>query len=553
MTSPGPARFDVVVVGAGFSGLYLIKRLRDAGFSVQVIEAAPSVGGTWYWNAYPGARCDVESFDYCYSFSRELEEQWDWSERYPSQPELLRYLNHVADRFDLRPHIRFETRVTAAEFDEQRALWTVGLDDGGAVECRFFILAGGAISVPKPPEIEGVESFRGESFHTGDWPREPVDFTGKRVAVIGTGSSAVQTSTAIVDQVAQLTVFQRTPNFTAPMVNHPLDAQALEEFRRTSAERHEKSRHSRQGIPYPMPTRTALAATAEERAEAFRNAWENSHLFALRLTFSDVLTDEAANETVSEFVRGKIREIVKDPALAERLTPRTYPFATKRPCLGRGYYEMYNREHVRLVDLRETPILRMTPAGVETTAGELAFDAIVFATGFDALTGAASRIAITGRDGVTLRSKWANGPETYLGLASSGFPNLFFVTGPGSPGPLTAMVKSIEQHVDWIADCLSFMVERGYATIEARPADEKAWMDHVQEVAAGTLYPRADSWYIGANVPGKPRKFMPYLGGLGVYRARCDAVADAGYEGFELGPQDRASRRMGGDAGNSTA
>jgi cyclohexanone monooxygenase len=537
MSADGPARFDAVVVGAGFSGLYLIKRLRDAGLSVQAVEAAPDVGGTWYWNAYPGARCDVESFDYCYSFSRELEEEWDWSERYPSQAELLRYLNHVADRFDLRRHIRFATRVVAAEFDEARDLWSVGLDSGGPLECRFFILAGGAISVPKPPEIAGIESYGGACFHTGAWPHEPVDFTGKRVAVIGTGSSGVQTSTAIVDQVAQLTVFQRTPNFTAPMINHPLDPPALAEFRRTSAERHERSRRSRQGIPYPMPTRSALAATPEERAEAFREAWENSHLFALRLTFSDIMTDEAANETVAEFVRGKIREIVRDPALAETLTPRTFPFATKRPCIGRGYYEMFNREHVRLVDLKQTPILRMTPAGVETTEGELAFDAVIFATGFDALTGAAARIAITGRGGETLRGKWADGPRTYLGLASSGFPNLFLVTGPGSPGPLTAMIKTIEQHVDWIVDCLAFMAQRGLATIEASPEHEQAWMGHVQEVADATLYPRANSWYVGANVPGKPRKFMPYLGGLGVYRARCDEVASAGYAGFVLKPQ----------------
>jgi cyclohexanone monooxygenase len=528
------AMFDAVVVGAGFSGLYLIKRLRDAGFSVCVVEAAPSVGGTWYWNAYPGARCDVESFDYCYSFSRELEAEWNWSERYPSQPELLRYLNHVADRFDLRRDIRFNTRVTAAAFDETRNLWEVGLDSGERIEGRFFILAGGAISVPKPPEIDGIESFRGATYHTGNWPQEGVDFTGQRVAVIGTGSSGVQTSTAIVDVVAQLTVFQRTPNYTAPMINYALDAAAMDAFRRTSAARHEKSRHSRQGIPYDPPTQSALAVSAVERAETFRNAWENSHLFALRLTYADLLTDEAANETVSEFVRGKIREIVKDPVVAEQLTPRDYPFATKRPCLGRGYYEMFNRDHVRLVDLRDTPIVRMTPAGIETTAGELEFDAVVFATGFDALTGAAARIDITGRGGVTLRDKWADGPETYLGIASSGFPNLFFVTGPGSPGPLSAMVKSIEQHVDWIADCLCYLRDRDIGVIEAGRAHEQDWVAHVQVVAEGTLYPRANSWYLGANVPGKPRRFMPYLGGVGVYRAKCDAVAKAQYDGFEL-------------------
>ncbi len=529
-----PDRYDAVIVGAGFSGLYLIKRLRDAGFSVLAVEAAPSVGGTWYWNAYPGARCDVESFDYSYSFSKELEDEWDWSERYPGQPELLRYLNHVADRFDLRRDIRFDTRVTSATFDEPANGWTVGLDNGDTLEARFFILAGGAISMPNFTAIEGRESFAGQIYHTGTWPHEPIDFTGKRVAVIGTGSSGVQTSTAIADKVAQLTVFQRTPNYTAPVLNHPLTPEALAEWRKTSGERHERSRHSRQGIPYAFPTVAALSVSAEERQEAYRNAWENSHLFALRLTYSDLMVDEAANETVSEFVRGRIRETVKDPVTAERLTPRSYPFATKRPCLGKGYYEMFNRAHVRLVDLRETPIVRITPEGIETTEGEAPFDAIVFATGFDALTGAAARIAITGRDGLTLHEAWAGGPETYLGLASAGFPNLFLVTGPGSPGPLTAMVKSIEQHVDWITDCLEHLRAQGLAAIEAEPEAQAKWVEHVQQVADGTLYPRANSWYVGANIPGKPRRFMPYLGGLGVYRAKCDAIAAAGYEGFVL-------------------
>ena len=527
-------RFDAVVVGAGFSGLYLVKRLRDAGFSVRAIEAAPGVGGTWYWNAYPGARCDVESFDYCYSFSRELEEEWDWTERYPAQEELLRYLNHVADRFDLRRDIAFETRVAAAEWHEARKVWTIRCDKGDPIECRHFILAGGAISVPKPPEIEGIESFRGECYHTGTWPHSPVDFAGKRVAVIGTGSSGVQTSTAIVDEVSQLTVFQRTPNFTAPIINYPLNADDLATFRRTSAERHERSRHSRQGIPYPPPTQSALDATPEEREAKYRHAWENSHLFALRLTYADLMTSEEANETVAEFVRGKIRELVKDPEVAEKLTPRSYPFATKRPCIGKGYYEMFNRDNVRLVDLRETPILRMTPAGIETSEGEMPFDMVIFATGFDALSGAAARIDITGRGGQSLKAKWADGPQTYLGIGSSGFPNMFLVTGPGSPGPLTAMVKTIEQHVDWMVDCMVWMRARGLSEIDARADCEAAWMDHVQEVADGTLYPRANSWYIGANVPGKPRKFMPYLGGLGAYRAKCDEVASAGYAGFAL-------------------
>jgi cyclohexanone monooxygenase len=510
----------------------MIKRLRDAGFSVLAIEAAPSLGGTWYWNSYPGARCDVESFDYCYSFSREIEEEWTWSERYPSQPELLRYLNFVADRLDLRPHIQLKTRVISAGFDEAAKTWSVGLDDDERLEARFVILAGGAISVPKPPEVPGIENFCGESYHTGNFPKEPVDFTGKRVAVIGTGSSGVQTSTAIVDDVAHLTVFQRTPNYTAPIINYPLDEASHAEYRRTSFERHEKSRHSRQGIPFDQPMRSALEVSAEERERIFENAWNNSHLFALRLTFNDILIDEKANDTVADFVRGKIAEIVRDPELAMKLMPRSYPFAAKRPCIGKGYYEMFNRDNVELVDLRETPIVRFTPAGIETTAVELEFDIIVFATGFDALTGAAARIDITGRAGRRLREAWADGPQTCLGLMSAGFPNLFFVTGPGSPGPLSAMVRSIEQHVDWIGDCLTYMRAKGYTTIEALPEHQGQWMAHVQEVADGTLYPRANSWYTGANVPGKPRTFMPYLGGVGVYRAKCDEVVEAGYRGF---------------------
>ncbi|RYD87362.1 MAG: NAD(P)/FAD-dependent oxidoreductase, partial [Sphingomonadales bacterium] len=397
-----------------------------------------------------------------------------------------------------RRDIRFETRVASATWDEASAAWTVGFDNGEQVEGRFFILAGGAISVPKPPEVDGIESFRGACHHTARWPREPVDFTGQRVAVIGTGSSGVQTSTAIVDQVAELTIFQRTPNYTAPIINYPLAPGAMDDFRKIAAARHEKSPHSRQGIPYDQPTKSALAVSAEEREATYQYAWDNSHLFALRLTYNDLLVDEAANETVAQFVHGKIRETVKDPALAEKLIPRSYPFSTKRPCIGRGYYDMFNRDNVRLVDLRETPMVRITPDGIETSEGEMAFDAIVFATGFDALTGAAALIDITGRDGVTLRGKWAGGPETYLGLMSSGFPNMFLVTGPGSPGPLTAMVKSIEQHVDWIADCMTFLRAHGHTTIDARPANETAWMDHVQEVADGTLYPRANSWYVGA-------------------------------------------------------
>ena len=526
--------YDAVVVGAGFSGLYLVKRLTDAGFSVLAVEAAPQVGGTWYWNAYPGARCDVESFDYCYSFSRELEEEWTWSERYPAQGEILRYLNFVADRCELRRHFRFSTRVETAAFDEGARGWRLGLDSGESVDCRFFILAGGAISAPKPPEYPGIEDYRGEWYLTAQWPHRPVDFAGKRVAVIGTGSSGIQTTTAIVDQVAELTVFQRTPNFCAPVLNRPLTEAEQAHYRATSFERHEKSRWSRQGIPYPLPTQTAGEVGEAERAAIFRKAWEESHLFALRLTFADAMTDEAANEAIAEFVRGKIRETVKDPQLAEKLTPRGYPYGAKRPCIGKGYYEMFNRNSVRLVDLRETPILRFAERGIETSEGEMAFDMVIFATGFDGITGAATRIDIAGRGGAMLRDKWGEGPQTYLGLMSAGFPNLFLVTGPLSVGPLSAMVRTIEQHVDFIVDCVIAMRERGQTLVEPRREDEQAWGEHVREVAEATLYPRADSWYMGANVPGKPRVFMAYLGGVGGYRAKCDEVVEAGYKGFEF-------------------
>jgi cyclohexanone monooxygenase len=530
----GDGKFDAVVVGAGFSGLYLVKRLVDAGFSVLAVEAAPGVGGTWYWNAYPGARCDVESFDYCYSFSKELEEEWTWSERYPAQPEILRYLNFVADRFDLKRHYRFSTRVDTASFDEAGGTWTLGIEGGDSVSCRWFILAGGAISAPKPPEYPGIEDYRGEWYLTAQWPHRPVAFKDKRVAVIGTGSSGIQTTTAIVDEVAELTVFQRTPNFCAPVLNRPLTEAEHADYRATSHERAEKARWSRQGIPHPLPTRTMAEVGPTERAEILNKAWDESHLFALRLTFADVMTNEETNETIAKFVRGKIGEAVKDPSLAEKLTPQGYPFAAKRPCIGKGYYEMFNRNSVRLVDLRETPILRFTANGIETGLGEMPFDMVIFATGFDGITGAATRIDITGRGGVKLRDKWAEGPQTYLGLMSQGFPNLFLVTGPLSVGPLSAMVRTIEQHVDFIVDCLEHMREKGRTLIEPRREDELAWIDHVREVAEGTLYPRADSWYVGANVPGKPRVFMAYLGGVGGYRAKCNEVVEAGYRGFEF-------------------
>lgn len=523
---------DVVVVGAGFAGLYAVKRFTDSGFSVRCFEAGGGVGGTWYWNRYPGARCDVESVDYSYSFSAELVAEWNWSERYAAQPEILAYLDHVADRFDLRRHITFDARVTACEYGDES--WVVTTDTGETVHTRFAVMASGVLSTPKPPEIEGLDSFAGATYHTGRWPQESPDFTGKKVAVIGTGSSGVQAIPLIAEQAAELTVFQRTPNFTVPSINYSLDEKQQAQLRESFYERRDYAKHSRFGAPYTAPSNSALDATEEERQRAYQDAWNESHQFRFRLTYGDILTNERANDTISDFLRGKIKEIVRDPWTAKKLQPTTFPFGTKRPCLGNGYYETFNRDNVRLIDVRETPIVRATPAGLKTTAESLEFDAIVYATGYDALTGALLRIDIRGVDGLSLKDEWTGGPETYLGLGVAGFPNMFLVTGPGSPGPLSNMVVSIEQHVEWIGDCLDMLRRDGVTRIEADPEAQKRWFQHVQDVVANTLYLKANSWYLGANVPGKPRVFSPYLGGADTYRAKCDEVAGRGYEGFVL-------------------
>jgi cyclohexanone monooxygenase len=522
---------DVVVVGAGFAGLYMVKRLLDSELTVRCFEAGDGVGGTWYWNRYPGARCDLESIDYSYSFSPELEQEWTWSERYPSQPEILTYLNHVADRFGLRPHISLGSTVTAAVFGDDD-VWSISTNTGERVRVHFLVMASGVLSTPKPPEIAGLESFRGETYHTGRWPHEGVDFTGKRVGVIGTGSSGVQSIPLIAEQAAEVVVFQRTPNYTVPAINYPLSKERLAEIRETYGQRRAAARNSRFGVPYTFPTTSALDVSEEERTRTYQDAWDNSHLLAYRLTYGDILTDEKANETLAQFLRDKIAEIVKDPETAKKLMPGSFPFGTKRPCLGTSYYETFNRENVELVDVRATPFVRATPTGLETTEAAYDFDALVYATGWDALTGALLRIDIRGTGGASLAEEWADGPETYLGLAVAGFPNLFLVTGPGSPGPLSNMVVSIEQHVEWIADCLDRLTAEGVTRIDAEPQAQREWFQHVQDVVQQTLYLRADSWYLGANVPGKPRVFMPYIGGANVYRAKCDEVARQHYEGF---------------------
>jgi cyclohexanone monooxygenase len=525
---------DVLIVGAGFAGLYGLHKLRGMGLTVQVLEAASGVGGTWFWNRYPGARVDIESRDYGYSFDPELEREWRWSERYAAQPELLRYLNHVADRFDLRRDIRFETRVNAARFDEGEARWRVATDDGDEFLARFCIMATGCLSEPKEIAFPGMEDFAGETHRTFDYPEGGVDFTGKRVAVIGTGSSAIQTITEIAPQCAHLTVFQRTPNYSVPAHNRPLTADEQAEWDKEREAYRTRAKSQPLAFWNDPAEKSVFEADEDERRREFERRWEWGG-FRVGGPYTDVGTDIAANRVAAEWVAGKIREIVRKPDVAEKLIPKTYPFGTKRLCVDTGYYAVYNRDNVTLVDIRETPIERITATGVSTTAGEHPCDAIVYAIGFDAMTGTLAKIDIRGRGGLTLKDKWAHGPVTYLGLMIAGFPNLFTVTGPGSPSVLTNMVMSIEQHIEWIADAIAWLREHGQTTIEATPEAEAEWVAHVAEIADTTLYPQADSWYMGANVPGKPRVFLPYLGGFDAYVQACNDIAADDYRGFAKG------------------
>jgi cyclohexanone monooxygenase len=532
-TESPPEHFDAVIVGAGFAGLYMLHRLRGLGFSVRVYEAASGVGGTWYWNRYPGARCDVESVDYSYSFSPELEQEWTWTERYAAQPEILAYLEHVADRFDLRRDIRFDTTVASARFDEASGDWRIETGTGQHVRATYCIMATGCLSSAKLPEIPGVERFAGPTFHTGRWPHHPVDFSGQRVGVIGTGSSAVQSIPHIARQAASVVVFQRTANFCVPAWNRPLEEGYLEEVKASYPERRELCRQSQAGFMAPRTDTTASAVSEAERQARYEERWRDGGLGFIG-AFVDTLIDPVSNESASDFIRAKIRHVVDDPEVAARLSPTGYPCGTKRLCVDIGYFETYNSDHVTLVDLRTTPIEAITPTGVTTSERHFEFDAIVYATGFDAMTGALASIEITGRGGERLSDKWRNGPKSYLGVAAAGFPNLFLITGPGSPSVLSNMVVSIEQHVDWIADCLEHLREAGLSRIEAEAAAEEGWVELVAQVADFTLFPRANSWYVGANVEGKPRVFMPYIGGVGTYRAQCDEVARQNYEGFSL-------------------
>jgi len=521
--------FDAVVVGAGFGGLYMLHRLRNLGLSARVYEAGSEVGGTWYWNRYPGARCDVESLEYSYGFSEEIEQEWEWSERYAAQPEIVAYLNHVADRFDLRGDIQLDTRVEAATFNKETNDWTIRTDKGTA-RAPFCIMATGCLSSTNTPNFKGKDSFAGATYHTGKWPHENVDFTGKRVGIIGTGSSGIQSVPVIAEQAAHLYVFQRTPNFSVPARNMPMDP----EFQRRIKADYRGFRENLRDLPIacmrPPGEESALEATPQERQAAYEEAWQRGGLSFLG-TYSDLITNKQANDTAAEFVRAKIHEIVDDPLVADMLSP-DHVIGCKRPCSDSGYYEAFNRSNVTLIDLTRTPLDAITPAGIKTTSAEYDLDCIVFATGFDAMTGSLNRIDIRGRDGQQLKEKWAPGPATYLGLQTVGFPNLFTITGPGSPSVLANMVTGVEQHAEWISDCIAYIREHGYERIEPTAEAEQAWVIHVNEVADTTLYPTCNSWYMGANIPGKSRVFLPYIGGFPTYERKCKEVVANDYEGF---------------------
>jgi cation diffusion facilitator CzcD-associated flavoprotein CzcO len=524
---------DLVVVGAGFAGLYMLHKARSQGLTVQLFEAGDGVGGTWYWNRYPGARCDVESMEYSYGFDEDLQQEWEWTERYATQPEILTYANHVADRFDLWPDIQLSTRVTAAAYDEGATRWRVTTDQGDEVSSRFLVMATGCLSAANVPDIAGAASFEGPTYHTGQWPHETVDFTGQRVGIIGTGSSAVQSIPIIAQQAAELTVFQRTPTFTVPAWNGPLDPIAVKETKAEYAQFRADNRRmpSAFGARMRRAEQSALEVTDDERRDEYERRWEAGGLPFLG-AYTDLILSKAANDTAADFIREKLHEIVRDPDTARKLTPDQVA-GCKRLCVDTGYWDTFNQPHVHLVDLREAPIEAITPTGIQTTDGHHDLDALIYATGFDAMTGALLRIDVRGRDGRTLQDAWAAGPRTYLGLAVEGFPNLFTITGPGSPSVLTNMLVSIQQHVEWIADCIGYLDERGHRTIEPTLEAQDEWVDFVNGVAGFTLFPTCNSWYLGANVPGKTRVFMP-LPGFPTYVDRCAQVVADGYAGFAL-------------------
>jgi cyclohexanone monooxygenase len=538
LSNPG-GQLDVAIVGGGLAGVYAIHRLRGMGLKVRAYEAGSGVGGTWFWNRYPGARCDVESLEYSYSFSNDLQQEWKWPERYGTQPEILKYINHVADRFDLRRDVQLNTRITSAVVDRKAGEWLLKTNGGEEIRARYCVMAAGNLSTPRVPDFKGLQAFKGKWYHSGLWPHEGVDFSGLRVGVIGTGSSGVQMIPIIASQARHLHVFQRTANFSLPARNGPMEPEREQSHKAEYPARRAAAADTPFAIGgHPKPTKSALAVPEEERNKAYESKWQEGGSISYLYAYTDLLVNKESNDTASEFVRNKIRGIVKDKRTAELLAPKDHPIGTKRLCLDTHYYETYNRDNVTLVDVRSDPIQEITETGLRTSGGQkFELDALVFATGFDAMTGALREIDLRTTDGAVLRDHWEGGPLTYLGLMVSGFPNMFVVTGPGSPGVKTQMIASIEQHVDWIADCIGYMRQERFDCIEASPQAERDWVGHVNQVADSTLYPLANSWYVGANIPGKPRVFMPYVGGFDRYKRHCDAIAAKGYEGFKLSKQ----------------
>ncbi|MFM8856024.1 MAG: flavin-containing monooxygenase [Actinomycetota bacterium] len=525
---------DVVVVGAGFSGMYLLHELRKNGFTSRVLESGSDVGGTWYWNRYPGARCDISTTDYQFTWDPELHEQWQWSEKHATQPEILRYAQFVAKKHDLYSGIDFDTRVNGAVWDENTKKWSITTSTGETISSRFYVMATGCLSVPKEPDLPGTENFRGDVYVTGRWPHEGVDFTGKRVAVIGTGSSGIQSIPLIAEQADQVVVFQRTPNFSIPAFNGPPPQYRVDRLNANRAEYEQEARLSGTGVPLPQSTVSALAVSRDEAFAMLEEAWNLGELQATGVVFMDAGISREANEVICEFMRMKIREVVKDPDVAELLSPYEHAYGTKRPCMDTNYFQAFNRDNVRRVDLRKNPIRNITDTGIDFGSESLDFDVIVYATGFDAMTGAMVSVDITGKNGLTLKKKWENGPLTYLGSTTVGFPNLFMITGPGSPSVLSNMMVSIEQHVEWVRDTLVSMRNDGFETIEPTPTAEEGWRVHCGDCADITIFQETNSWYMGANVPGKPRVLLPYIGGVGRYRQACDEVIARGHLGFAL-------------------
>jgi cation diffusion facilitator CzcD-associated flavoprotein CzcO len=527
--------YDAIIVGAGISGMYQLLRLRELGLRVVVFEAGTGVGGTWYWNRYPGARFDSESYSYAYSFSQELLDEWDWSEHFAGQPETLRYLNHVADKFDLRRNIRFSSRVAAAHYSDDARGWDITLDDGSRYHTRFLVTAIGPLSAPTMPRIAGVETFAGQSFHTARWPHEPVDFAGKRVAVIGTGATGVQTIQTIAGSVGTLTVFQRTPNWCAPLHNGKIDAETQKKLKAGYPEMFKRCQETFACFLHTPDPRGTFEVSDEER-EAFLEELYAAPGFAIwQGNFRDMVTDRRANAVISDFVARKIRQRVKNQAVAEKLIPKNHGFGTRRVPLETRYYEVYNQDNVTLVDLTETPIERITPTGIRTSAGEHEFDIVIYATGFDAVTGSFDRIDIRGSDGLRLKDKWKHGPQTFLGVLVEGFPNMMMLVGPHTA--LGNIPRSIEYNVDWVTRLIGFARDNGLTRVEATASGVADWTDHVKALGEGLLSNEVNSWMTGVNtnVEGKQTRIVArYSGSAPAYRARCEAVAAEGYRELAL-------------------